>query len=124
MTGVKGLPPPPTLKASIQAYAGYQAEFCAIAVGSDIEAKARSLEKQIRRIFNVEERLKGGPEALQSFSFQCLGGSGTEDARNENAAMATIRILAQAKDAGKPENVIEKIVDGQMKKFLKENNVK
>jgi len=99
VTGVKGLPPPPTLKASIQAYAGYQAEFCAIAVGSDIEAKARSLEKQIRRIFNVEERLKGGPEALQSFSFQCLGGSGTEDARNENAAMATIRILAQAKDA-------------------------
>ena len=99
VTGVEGLPPPPTLKASIQAYAGYQAEFCAIAVGSEIEAKAKSLEKQIRRIFNVEQRLKGGPAALQSFNFQCLGGAGTENARSENAATATIRILAQAEDA-------------------------
>ncbi|PVH77489.1 DUF1446-domain-containing protein [Cadophora sp. DSE1049] len=99
VSGVRGLPPPPTLKASIQAYAGYQAEFCAVAIGSEIEAKAKSLEKQIRRIFNIEARLKGGPAALQSFSFQCLGGSGTENAPSENAATATIRILAQAKDA-------------------------
>jgi elongation factor Ts len=31
--------------------------------------------------------------------------------------------LSQAKDTGKPANVIEKIVDGRMKKYLKENTL-
>ncbi|KAH7413097.1 hypothetical protein BKA64DRAFT_771061 [Cadophora sp. MPI-SDFR-AT-0126] len=113
VTGVRGQPPPLTLKVSIQGYAGYQAEFCAVAIGSEIEAKARSLEKQIRHVFNVEARLKGGPAALQSFSFQCLGGSGTENAPSENAATAIIRILARAKDAASlsPKNFSGLIIE-------------
>ena len=31
--------------------------------------------------------------------------------------------LSQAEDSGKPANVVEKIVDGRMKKFLKENTL-
>ena len=31
--------------------------------------------------------------------------------------------LSQAKDTGKPASVIEKIVDGRMKKYLKENTL-
>lgn len=48
VTGVKGLPPPPTTKVGITAPAGWQCEWHMLMVGLDIEEKCKITEDQIR----------------------------------------------------------------------------
>lgn len=48
VTGVKGLPPPPTTKVGITAPAGYQCEWHFFMCGLDIEEKCKITEDQIR----------------------------------------------------------------------------
>lgn len=48
VTGVQGLPPPPTTKVGITAPAGYQCEWHFFMCGLDIEEKCRITEDQIR----------------------------------------------------------------------------
>jgi hypothetical protein len=48
VTGVKGLPPPPTTKVGITAPAGFQCEWHFFMCGLDIEEKCRITEEQIR----------------------------------------------------------------------------
>ena len=48
VTGVKGLPPPPTTKVGITAPAGWQCEWHMFVCGLDIEEKCKMTEDQIR----------------------------------------------------------------------------
>jgi hypothetical protein len=48
VTGVRGLPPPPTTKVGITAPAGFQCEWHFFMCGLDIEEKCRITEDQIR----------------------------------------------------------------------------
>jgi hypothetical protein len=48
VTGVKGLPPPPTTKVGITAPAGFQCEWHFFMCGLDIEEKCKITEDQIR----------------------------------------------------------------------------
>ncbi|KAL4812518.1 hypothetical protein BDW67DRAFT_178657 [Aspergillus spinulosporus] len=92
VTGVKGLPPPPTAKVGITAPAGYQAEYHVYLVGLDIEEKAKFTEDQIRESL--------GPELLKKFSLLKfhVNGSSPIDARNQDLATVDFRIFAQSPD--------------------------
>lgn len=48
VTGIKGLPPPPTTKVGITAPAGFQCEWHFYICGLDIEEKCKITEDQIR----------------------------------------------------------------------------
>jgi hypothetical protein len=48
ITGIKGLPPPPTTKVGITAPAGFQCEWHFFMCGLDIEEKCKITEDQIR----------------------------------------------------------------------------
>lgn len=86
--GVRGLPPPPTLKVAIQAVGGYQAEMSFYAIGLDVEEKAKSLESMSRRIL--------GEDGFEILSVQTIG-SCSLDPRSQDAATSRVRIFAQAK---------------------------
>ncbi|RDW65637.1 acyclic terpene utilization AtuA family protein [Aspergillus mulundensis] len=92
ITGVKGLPPPPTAKVGITAPAGYQAEYHVYLVGLDIEEKAKFTEDQIKEAL--------GPERLAKFSLLKfhVNGSSPIDARNQDLATVDFRIFAQSPD--------------------------
>ena len=92
VSGVKGLPPPPTTKVGITAPAGYQAEYHVYLVGLDIEEKARWTEEQIKESM--------GPEILKKFSLLKfhVNGSSPIDARNQDVATVDFRVFAQSTD--------------------------
>lgn len=88
VTGVKGMPPPPTTKVGITAMGGFQAEAHYFAVGLDVEEKAHMLEVQLRDVLDVAK-------------FHCLkvriNGRPPLDARTQDSATCDIRIFAQAR---------------------------
>ncbi|KAL4919158.1 hypothetical protein BDW62DRAFT_217046 [Aspergillus aurantiobrunneus] len=92
ITGVKGLPPPPTAKVGITAPAGFQAEYHVYLVGLDIEEKAKFTESQILESL--------GSETLKKFSLLKfhVNGSSPIDARNQDLATVDFRIFAQSQD--------------------------
>ncbi|KAK0388541.1 hypothetical protein NLU13_4784 [Sarocladium strictum] len=75
VTGIKGLPPPPTTKVGITAPAGFQAEWHIYYVGLAIEEKCRLTEDQIR-----------------------YNGSTQINAPNQDVATVDFRVFAQSKD--------------------------
>ncbi|CAK7218226.1 hypothetical protein SCUCBS95973_003413 [Sporothrix curviconia] len=92
VSGVKGLPPPPTTKVGITGFAGWQAEYHVYLCGLDIEEKCRFTEEQIRAEL--------GPEMLKKFTLLKFmqNGSSVIDARNQDVATVDFRIFAQSKD--------------------------
>lgn len=90
--GVRSAPPPPTTKVGITASGGFQAEVHWYLVGLDIDAKARMLESQIRRL------LAPYSPDFTALSFSVLGAS-PDNPKNQDSATATVRILAQARKA-------------------------
>lgn len=88
VTGVKGMPPPPTTKVGITAMGGYQAEAHYFAVGLDIEEKAQMLETQLCDVLDVDQ-------------FHCFkvrtNGRPPLDPRTQDSATCDIRIFAQAR---------------------------
>lgn len=88
LSGIKGLPPPPTTRVGFTTFGGYQAEMHWFMVGLDIKEKASMLETQIRERINED-------------NFSCLTfttyGSVPEDAPNQAAATVDFRVFAQAK---------------------------
>ncbi|CAK7198100.1 hypothetical protein SEUCBS139899_000758 [Sporothrix eucalyptigena] len=92
VSGVKGLPPPPTTKVGITGFAGYQAEYHVYLCGLDIEEKCKFTEEQIKAEL--------GPEMLKKFSLLKFmqNGSSVIDARNQDVATVDFRIFAQSKD--------------------------
>lgn len=91
VSGVRGLPPPQTLKVAVQAYAGFQAELLIYAVGLDVEEKAKSFEVQTRRMLDQVHSNKD----LLELTFQLLGRC-EPNPRSQIAATTVMRILAKA----------------------------
>lgn len=88
--GVKSAPPPATTKVGLTAHGGYQAEFHWFMVGLDIAAKARMMERQIRKLL--------GPARIQRLSKLTftLHGTAPENPTSQAAATVDMRVLAQA----------------------------
>lgn len=91
ITGVKGLPPPPTTKVGITAPAGFQAEWHIYMCGLDMEEKCRITEDQIRYAVGDD---------ISKFSLLKFhqNGSSPVDARNQDLATVDFRVFAQSPD--------------------------
>ncbi|KAH8667972.1 hypothetical protein BGZ60DRAFT_353875, partial [Tricladium varicosporioides] len=92
VSGVKGLPPPPTTKVGITGFAGWQAEYHVYLCGLDIEEKCKWIEEQIR--YELGEELISKFTTLKFMQ----NGSSVVDARNQDVATVDCRIFAQTKD--------------------------
>jgi hypothetical protein len=92
VSGVKGLPPPPTTKVGLTGFAGWQAEYHVYFVGLDIEEKCKFTEDQIK--------YELGEETLKKFTTLKFmqNGSSVSDAANQDVATVDFRIFAQSKD--------------------------
>ncbi|KAF2731149.1 DUF1446-domain-containing protein, partial [Polyplosphaeria fusca] len=92
VSGVKGLPPPPTTKVGLTGFAGWQAEYHVYLCGLHIEEKCRWTEEQIK--------YELGEETLKKFTTLKFMQNGTSplDARNQDVATVDFRIFAQSKD--------------------------
>ncbi|KAK5167454.1 uncharacterized protein LTR77_007153 [Saxophila tyrrhenica] len=91
MTGVKGLPPPPTTKVGITAQGCYQAEFHYLFAGLDYKEKAAWTEKQIRH------SMRNHIHKFSKLSFQLIG-TPAEDPEDQNSATCDFRVFVQSKD--------------------------
>ncbi|KAI1876982.1 hypothetical protein JX265_000246 [Neoarthrinium moseri] len=91
ITGVKGMPPPPTTKVGITAPAGFQAEWHIYMCGLDIEEKCKITEDQVRYAIGDD---------ISKFSLLKFHQNGTSpiDARNQDLATVDFRIFAQSPD--------------------------
>jgi hypothetical protein len=85
ITGVRGEPPPPTLKVSVNALGGYRNQVEFVLTGLDIEAKARLVRDQLAGLLpaDVEWELARTDDA---------------DAPTEEQASATLRCIARGAD--------------------------
>jgi hypothetical protein len=115
--GVKGLPPPESLKVSLLAHGGYQAEFSAYAIGLDIKEKANSWASMVRRVLGTGENGLGENDKdklgkFETLSIQCLG-SCEQDPECQDDATAQVRVFAQSKELEplKAENFKEQLVE-------------
>lgn len=90
LSGITGLPPPPSTKVGITAKGGYRAELHYCFVGLDIEEKAKMLEAQMRKSF--------GPARLERFTTFALtvNGSVATNPRKQTQAIVDARLVAQA----------------------------
>ncbi|PIB00687.1 hypothetical protein CB0940_01182 [Cercospora beticola] len=87
VSGVKGLPPPATLKVAITAEAGYQAEFSVYVTGLDAREKMESFKRMSLKMINASK--------FKKLEFQLVG-MPSADPKSLNEATATLRVFAQA----------------------------
>jgi hypothetical protein len=97
VSGIKGLPPPESLKVSVLGHGGYQAEINAFAIGLDIPEKAESWARMCRRRLGIPENGDLSSTKFETFAVQCLGVC-ERNPRSQDAATAHVRLFAQAKD--------------------------
>ncbi|KAF2794142.1 DUF1446-domain-containing protein [Melanomma pulvis-pyrius CBS 109.77] len=102
VTGVKGLPPPPTTKVGITAPAGFQCEWHFFMCGLDIEEKCKITEDQIRDAMGENQK------RFTTLKFH-QNGSSPIDAHNQDVATVDFRVFVQTSD---PEVVRPDIPDG------------
>jgi Acyclic terpene utilisation family protein AtuA len=86
ITGVRGEPPPPTLKVSLNEMGGYRNQVEFVLTGLDIEAKARLVRRQLAGVL---------PEGVQ----WALARTDHPDAATEEQASATLRCVVRGADA-------------------------
>ena len=91
VTGVKGLPPPPTTKVGITLPGGFQAEWHIWLCGLDIEEKCKITEDQIR--YAIGDNIS----KFSRLRFHRMGDS-MIDAPNQDQATVDFRIFAQSRD--------------------------
>lgn len=91
VTGVKGLPPPPTTKVGITLPGGFQAEWHIWLCGLDIEEKCKITEDQIR--YAIGDNIS----KFSRLRFHRMGAS-MIDAPNQDEATVDFRIFAQSRD--------------------------
>ena len=120
VTGVKGLPPPPTTKVGITAPAGFQCEWHFYICGLDIEEKCKITEDQIRygkllptqsRSIRILTRTKAMGDNASRFTTLKFhqNGSSPLNARNQDIATVDFRCFAQTSD---PEVVRPDVPNG------------
>ncbi|MCJ1299961.1 hypothetical protein MMC08_002755 [Hypocenomyce scalaris] len=88
VSGIRGLPPPPTTKAMFTAPGGYQAEANFYLNGLDIEDKVKMMRRQLDFIFKDHKFHKLSIE---------LYGTSPEDPVSQQAGTVFFRIFAQAR---------------------------
>ncbi|KAL2840877.1 hypothetical protein BJY01DRAFT_257213 [Aspergillus pseudoustus] len=110
--GVRSAPPPPTTKVGITARGGFQAEATWFLVGLDIDAKARMLEAQIRRL------LEPYSSKYTSLKFTTLG-TALQNPKDQNSATVTFRVLVQARNAEDitPNHFLRHVTDNIMQGY-------
>jgi hypothetical protein len=106
------MPPPETLKVSVLAQGGWQAELNAFAIGLEIEEKAASWAKMRRLILGVGENGEDPEHKFETLDIQTLG-TCQPNPRSQNAATVHVRILAQVKslETMKEENFKDPIIE-------------
>lgn len=92
ITGIKGEPPPPTLKVSLNSIGGFRNEMALVLTGLDIEAKAELVRRQLETSLTVK------PTEIQ----WTLARTDHADADTEEAASALLRCVVRDPD---PANV-------------------
>jgi hypothetical protein len=92
LRGVKGEPPPPTLKVSLNSIGGFRNEMTLVLTGLDIEAKADLVRRQLETSMTVK------PAEIQ----WTLARTDRPDADTEEAASALLRCVVRDAD---PANV-------------------
>lgn len=92
ISGVRGEPPPPTLKVSLNSIGGFRNEMTLVLTGLDIEAKAELVRRQLETALTVK------PAQLE----WTLARTDHLDADTEEAASALLRCVVRDPD---PENV-------------------
>jgi Acyclic terpene utilisation family protein AtuA len=92
ISGVKGEPPPPTLKVSLNSIGGFRNEMALVLTGLDIEAKAELVRRQLETSLTVK------PAEMQ----WTLARTDHTDADTEEAASALLRCVVRDPD---PANV-------------------
>ncbi|KAK1985969.1 hypothetical protein LZ30DRAFT_778694 [Colletotrichum cereale] len=88
LSGVKGLPPPPTAKLAICLFGGYQAEISAYAAGLDVDFKFEVLKSQVLGQMS--------PADFTTFSIEKYGSPAT-DPRSQKECTAQFRMFAQSR---------------------------
>ena len=92
ISGVRGEPPPPTLKVSLNSIGGFRNEMTLVLTGLDIEAKAELVRRQLETSLTVK------PAELE----WTLARTDHSDADTEEAASALLRCVVRDPD---PANV-------------------
>jgi hypothetical protein len=92
VSGVKGEPPPPTLKVSLNSIGGFRNEMALVLTGLDIEAKAELVRRQLESSLTVK------PAEME----WTLARTDHVDADTEEAASALLRCVVRDPD---PANV-------------------
>ncbi|UPL00897.1 hypothetical protein LCI18_011831 [Fusarium solani-melongenae] len=110
VSGIRGLPPPPSTKVAIFYKGGYESQLLLNTAGYDWEAKCDLLEKQVR--------LQLGDKAnnLDIFQFQRVGVP-ADNPRTQNSSTMYIRIIAQSKDSKSLMLIPKAISDISLKHF-------
>ncbi|KAJ3462306.1 hypothetical protein MRS44_007092 [Fusarium solani] len=92
VSGIRGLPPPPSTKVAIFYRGGYESQLLLNTAGYDWEAKCDLLEKQVR--------LQLGDKAneMDILEFQRVGVP-ADNPRTQDSSTMYIRIIAQGKDS-------------------------
>ena len=88
ISGVKGEPPPPTLKVSLNSIGGFRNEMALVLTGLDIEAKAELVRRQLETSLTVK------PAEIQ----WSLARTDHADADTEEAASALLRCVVRDPD--------------------------
>jgi len=88
ISGVKGEPPPPTLKVSLNSIGGFRNEMALVLTGLDIEAKAELVRRQLETSLTVK------PAEIQ----WTLARTDHADADTEEAASALLRCVVRDPD--------------------------
>jgi hypothetical protein len=93
VSGVRGLPPPPTTRVGVTAHGGYQAEWHFYLVGLDIEEKCQWMEEQAKHAI--------GEEIMKQFTTLKFHVHGTSPPNPPDQEIATVdfRIFAQGPKA-------------------------
>jgi hypothetical protein len=92
ISGVKGEPPPPTLKVSLNSIGGFRNEMALVLTGLDIDAKAELVRRQLESSLTVK------PAEME----WTLARTDQPDADTEEAASALLRCVVRDPD---PNNV-------------------
>ena len=93
LSGIKGLPPPPTTKLAVFYRGGYESQVLLNATGYGTSEKYRLTEMQIRFALQRADLL----QKLQLLDFQVLG-THAPNPRTQISSTTYLRILAQADD--------------------------
>ncbi|QLI74683.1 uncharacterized protein G6M90_00g111520 [Metarhizium brunneum] len=110
VTGIRGLPPPPTTKLAIFYKGGYECQLLFNATGYGWEEKCALLEQQVRRNLGVKVK------DLDLLQFQRIGTPATNPT-SQNSSTMYIRVVAQGKDAKGVLEVANAFKDISLKHF-------